>query len=341
MASGRVKQTFMPEVEGDFMIANITLPQTTPFSRMEQVADQLDAARRALEAETAERAVADPNTGHDVARRRALVEPIDRRKLDPRLCRPHAAGDARRNCARAPVTERLEELLGEVPDADEISFSLSGSGSPRIEMALMGENKEDLDSRRRRTESAPAAIRRRHQRPRQPGRRQRRTALQLLPGAEQLGITLGDMTRQVRQAYFGEEVQRLPREGDDVRVYVRYPRDDRRTLESLGSFRVRTADGREVPLAAVATWEFAPGVTGLDRRQRISSILVTADLVNAEARTEIMRTLDARLLPGLRDALQHGVAPRHRRSRRPGGVHGAVRAAAAARVRRASTSCWR
>ena len=42
-------------------------------------------------------------------------------------------------------------------------------------------------------------------------------------------------------------------------------------------------DGREVPLASVATWEFAPGVTGLDRRQRMSSILVTADLVNAES----------------------------------------------------------
>jgi Cu/Ag efflux pump CusA len=47
-----------------------------------------------------------------------------------------------------------------------------------------------------------------------------------------------------------------------------------------------------VPLASVATWEFAPGVTGLDRRQRQSSILVTADLVNAEARAEIMRTLE-------------------------------------------------
>jgi multidrug efflux pump subunit AcrB len=102
----------------------------------------------------------------------------------------------------------------------------------------------------------------------------------------------------VRQAYFGEEVQRLPREGDDVRVYVRYPRDDRRTLESLGAFRVRTADGREVPLAAVASWEFAPGVTGLDRRQRMSSILVTADLVEAEGRAEIMRTLDQDFYPG-------------------------------------------
>ena len=52
-----------------------------------------------------------------------------------------------------------------------------------------------------------------------------------------------------------------------------------------------------MPLASVATWEFAPGVTGLDRRQRQSSILVTADLVNAEGRAEIMRTLDTDYWP--------------------------------------------
>jgi multidrug efflux pump subunit AcrB len=121
----------------------------------------------------------------------------------------------------------------------------------------------------------------------------------LLPGAQQLGITLADVTRQVRQAYFGEEVQRLPREGDYVRVYVRYPRDDRRTLESLGAFRVRTTDGREVPLASVASWEFAPGVVGLDRRQGQSTITVTADLTSAEARGEIMQTLDRDFYPDL------------------------------------------
>ena len=195
------------------------------------------------------------------------------------------------------MTERLEELLGEVPDADEISFSLSGSNSPSIEMALMGENKEDLE----------AAVEELKARLLQFGdvtsvRDSQDAAIEelrfhLLPGAEQLGISLADLSRQVRQAYFGEEVQRLPREGDDVRVYVRYPRDDRRTLESLGGFRVRTNDGREVPLASVATWEFAPGVTGLDRRQRMSSILVTADLVNAEARNAIMRSLDDEFWP--------------------------------------------
>jgi multidrug efflux pump subunit AcrB len=94
-------------------------------------------------------------------------------------------------------------------------------------------------------------------------------------------------------------VQRLPRSGDEVRVYVRYPRDDRRTLESLSSFRVRTADGHEVPLVAVASWEFRPGVTGLDLRQRMSSILVTAEITQAEARMNIMRALDQEFFPQL------------------------------------------
>ncbi|PZO54422.1 MAG: AcrB/AcrD/AcrF family protein [Alphaproteobacteria bacterium] len=296
MVSGRVKQTFMPEVEGDFMMANITLPQTTPFSRMEQVGAQLDAARRALEEETAEFATEDPNTGQmSRGAVRSWSQFIDENTIQAfvGLTPP----ETRPGLRSRHITERLEELLGEVPDADQVSFSLSGSGSPSIDLALISDSTEDLEvaveelkarllqfegvtSVRDSQDAANEELR-----------------FALLPGAEQLGITLADITRQVRQAYFGEEAQRLPRGGDDVRVYVRYPRDDRRTLESLGSFRIRTSDGREVPLASVATWEFAPGVTGLDRRQRQSSILVTADLVNAEARADIMRTLDAEFWP--------------------------------------------
>lgn len=296
LATGRVKTTFMPEVEGDFMVANITLPQTTPFSRMEQVSAQLDAARQALEAETQEHAYEDPLTGQQS---RGVVRSwsqfIEENSIQAYvgLTPPETRPDMRSR----QITERLEQLLGEVPDADQVSFSLSGSGSPSIDLALISDNKEDLEvaveelkarllqfegvtSVRDSQDAANEELR-----------------FTLLPGAEQLGVSLIDVTRQVRQAYFGEEVQRLPREGDDVRVYTRYPRDDRRTLESLGSFRIRTADGREVPLAVVATWEFAPGVTGLDRRQRQSSILVTADLVNAEARADIMRTLDSDFWP--------------------------------------------
>ena len=69
----------------------------------------------------------------------------------------------------------------------------------------------------------------------------------LKPGAEQIGITLGQVMQQVRQAYYGDEVQRLPRAAQDVKVMVRYPRESRNSLESLKHFRVRTADWTRNP----------------------------------------------------------------------------------------------
>ncbi len=190
------------------------------------------------------------------------------------------------------VSERLKALLGEVPGAERINFEFNGGGNgAAIQIALMGRNQDELrasveelkaqlltysqvSSVRDSEEAAVEELR-----------------FTMLPGAQQMGVSLSEVTTQVRQAYFGEEVQRLPREGEDVRVYVRYPRDARRSLDSLEAFRVRTSDGREVPLAAVAQVDFAPGVTGLDRRQRLRSILVEAEAPK-EARATILKELN-------------------------------------------------
>lgn len=298
MNSGRVQQTFMPEVEGDFMQVSIELPQTTPFSRMQQIAEQLDTARRALEAETADLAYEDPNTG---GMSRGVVRSWNQAINDTSVqAWVGLTPPERRNMRSSDITKRLEDLMGPVPDADRVSFSLSGGdNSNTIDLALMGENPEDL---RRAVEEVKERLLRFSEvlsvRDSEEAA-QEELSFSLLPGAEQLGLTLQDVSRQVRQAYYGEEVQRLPRGGDEVRVFVRYPRDDRRTLESLSGFRVRTSDGREVPLASVATWEFRPGVTGLDRRQRMSSIMVTAELLEAEARMNIMRVLNQDFFPQL------------------------------------------
>ncbi len=297
MASNRIRQTFMPEVEGDFMMATIELPQTTPFSRMTEVAAQLDRARLALERETQAAAYEDPLTGD---RSRGVVrnwsQAIDENTINAWVVLTPPETRALRS---SRVRERMEELLGDIPDAQRIDFSLSGNNNgPNIEIAILGENQADLraavDELKAHllTFSAISSVRDSEEAANEELR------FTLLPGAEQLGISLADVSRQVRQAYFGDEAQRLPRNGDEVRVYVRYPRDERRTLESLGQFRVRTADGREVPLASVATWEFAPGVTGYDRRQRMRSILVEAE-APPEERGRIMETLNRDFFPQL------------------------------------------
>ena len=67
--------------------------------------------------------------------------------------------------------------------------------------------------------------------------------LSIRPAAETLGLRLQDLGRQVRQAFFGEEAQRIQRGRDDVRVMVRYPREQRQSLGSLENMRIRTSKG--------------------------------------------------------------------------------------------------
>ena len=73
----------------------------------------------------------------------------------------------------------------------------------------------------------------------------------------------------MRQAFYGEEAQRIQRGRDDIRVMVRYPRDERRSLGDLENMRIRTPDGGEVPFSRVAVVE--PG-----RRLRGPSAASTA-----------------------------------------------------------------
>ena len=66
--------------------------------------------------------------------------------------------------------------------------------------------------------------------------------LNILSDAKPLGLTLNDLARQVRQAFYGEEAQRIQRGTDDVRVMVRYPEAERKSLGNLENMRIRTKE---------------------------------------------------------------------------------------------------
>jgi multidrug efflux pump subunit AcrB len=124
--------------------------------------------------------------------------------------------------------------------------------------------------------------------------------LSLLPSAEPLGITLDDLSHQVRQAFYGAEAQRIQRARDDVRVMVRYPRDQRTSLADLDNLRIRTADGGEVPFYAVARVDRGRGYATINRSDRRRVINVTADIDEAVANAnEILADLKSDFMPVL------------------------------------------
>ena len=107
--------------------------------------------------------------------------------------------------------------------------------------------------------------------------------LNLLPEAQNYGITMASLARQVRQAFYGDEVQRVQRGRDEVKVFLRYPKNERVSLNNLEQMNVRVGNNVEVPLGQVAQGELSSGYSTITRTDRKRSISITADVDLSEA----------------------------------------------------------
>ncbi|MCW8127534.1 efflux RND transporter permease subunit [Microbulbifer halophilus] len=286
--SGWVKKSFRPEIESDQIAVNVTMPEGAPYSRALEVLTQLQDAEKRLVEEVNQRTDGEG----------ALIENwYTRARRDSVIAIVQLAPPEVRDMSAKEAALRLRELIGEVPDAKEVSVEYSfNNNGPGFELSI---RHPDLDVLREATAELEAQLRSYESlydvRNNLEGASEE-IRIHLKPGATRLGLTLADVNRQVRQAYFGEEVQRLPRAGQDVKVMVRYPLESRRSIESLKDFRVRTADGREVPLLAVAELEYAPGIKRIQRWNGNRAARVMADLKD-DVRGEIMEDLNKNFFP--------------------------------------------
>ncbi|MGX2039992.1 efflux RND transporter permease subunit [Methylocaldum sp. MU1018] len=114
---------------------------------------------------------------------------------------------------------------------------------------------------------------------RRPGKPEVR--LRLTPEAERLGLRLRDLAEQVRHAYYGEEAQRFIRGREEVKIMVRYPRDERESLQNLRALPVRLPEGGQAPLGVLADVGFAPGFGALTREDRQSIVSLHVRLNDA------------------------------------------------------------
>ena len=276
MANGLVKSEFFPSGESDQIDINVQLPEGTPYARSLEVLKQIQIAEKQLEEEIRERDGALIENWYTRSRDNDVLALV---KLVPPETRTLTAKE---------TAERLRELIGEVPDAETITVNYRDqSNGPALAYVINAKNPNDLSAaaedlmQKLRSfdgvfnvinDSQSAA---------------EEVQFTLKSGASALGVTTEDVARQIRQGFFGAEVQRLPRDGEDVRVYVRYPRMDRESLDFLKSMRIRTADGRELPLSAVADLRFEKGISRILRRERQRAVVISAEV--AAERTQEVR----------------------------------------------------
>ncbi len=311
VGGGWIKFVFFPPVDADNVVAVLEMPRGTPaevtaeaIARIEKAGMQI---REEIEAEAPEQifkhmlaSVGDqPSVRIQRANSGGTGGTFSAGHLGEVNMELTPAED--RSISASDIARRWRERVGPIPDATTLTYSsdLFSLGEP-INIQFSGQSYEEL-----RTVAAKLKARLGDypgvsdiSDSFRPGKME--VKLTLTKAAETLGLTLADLGRQVRQAFYGEEVQRIQRGRDDVKVMVRYPPSERRSLSDLEQMRIRTPSGAEVPFSIAAKAEIGRGFASIQRKNRQKVVNVTADVdVNVANANEIIADLTAHVLPEL------------------------------------------
>ena len=292
-ASGRLPFSFFPVLEAETVSATLVMPQGVPAAVTREALSHIESTIPRLREEF------DPlyaEAGGSIITH-SLAAVGGHPMTDTGASSPMDAGrvaasgshlgevtielipSQERGVGTREVANRWRDLVGSIPDAVELSFQSSlFSAGDAIDVQLEGNNIDNLRE---------AAARIRLSLAQYPGvmditdsfrSGKRELKLRILPLGEALDLTLSDLARQVRQAFYGEEVQRIQRGRDDVRVMVRYPEAERRSLDGLERMRIRAPDGSEVPFGTIARADLGRGFSTIRRTDRRRVVNVTADV---------------------------------------------------------------
>ncbi len=290
LPAGIVATALTEEVEGDFVTVSLEMPDGTTAQRTYEVAKELEAAGlRVIERVSHDRPEGMPPllTGATLTiGQRPRVEGGGF-SPDPTL-NPEAniAGiefkllsAQQRQITTNEIVRAWREEVGILPYTRGIVFSgeVVDLGNP-IEIGLVHPDSEHLAQianslvNSLRGLAGVFDIRSDHT----PGVKE--IQLELRPEAHAFGLTLDDLARQTRAAFFGAEALRVQRGREEVRVYVRLPGDERNAITDVEGYLIRTPSGGEVPLTQVA--ELTPGMSppSIKRRDGQRIVTVTADV---------------------------------------------------------------
>lgn len=207
-------------------------------------------------------------------------------------------GETRGDLALREVINRIRSKVGQIPAAEVLSYGAQSAFGKPVSISLVGENYEELKAA---TDEVKAEMNQLVELADVVDNNQeglREVNITLKEKARFLGLDIQDIVGQVRQGFFGAEAQRLQRGQDEVRVWLRYDEEDRRTIEDLAKMRVRFPDGRAFPLSEIATLDIQRGVIGINHIDGKREIKIEADIANDEVSvSDITTSLQTVIIP--------------------------------------------
>lgn len=268
-----IQSTFFPIVERDDIDINIQMPagtsETITISRLDHVeaaawrANEI-LSKRFFNNEKQAILRVEKNIGPTTYQGKLSVALLD--------------GENRDSLSLREVTNTIREQAGYMPDIEVITYGQRSNFGKPISVSLVGDNYEEL-------QAATAHIKKEMLQleeladvvdNNQEGLRE--VNIELKEKALYLGLNVQEILTQVRNGFFGNEVQRLQRGRDEVRVWARYAEADRADITQLENMRIRFQDGREFPLSEIATLSIKRGIININHIDGKKEIKIESDV---------------------------------------------------------------
>lgn len=285
LAGGHVPFVFFPKTDSNWIISETIYPLGTPFETTEKTIKQIERGAFELNDFFRDRV----KDGQDlVVNSFSLVGVIPRRDWKPGVYGGHCGeawieilpADMRPGIPAPEVTAKWRELTGDILGVEQLTFGIigGGPGGNPIEIRLVGNDlsqlKQAASALKEEISTYPGTFDITDDF--RPGKMEKQIFIK--KGAESLGVTMADIATQIRQAYYGDEALKIQRGKDDIKVMVRYSKEERESEASIDDLRIRTRDGREIPLNQVARLEMEQGYSTIQRVDRKRVITVISDL---------------------------------------------------------------
>ncbi len=252
---GWLDTAFFPRVSSDYVISTAKLPESAPYSLVKGVMERIEA-----DGELTRRKI---NSEYD----QEIIKEIYALSFDSTASvylRLDTDGD--RPVSAGTIASQWREEIGELAGLKDLNVRFTITNIPKpITIALRSENEAQLKGFSEELRDFMSTV---------DGTFDVRSSLEnpvqeinfeLNANAESLSITMLDIARQVRQAFYGEEVQQIPRTREDVKVFVRFPEGDRGYEERLRDMRIQTPDGQYLPLNALVNFDYRDSLKTIER----------------------------------------------------------------------------
>jgi len=291
---GIIKTTLFPSIASDRVSINLTMPQGTNEVITDSIITMIEEKAWEVEKEFTARYNSEIPVIQNIIKR--IGPGSASASLDINL----VPGE-NRSFRASIIGDSISSRVGIVHGTESLVFGGGGNfgGSP-VSVSLLSNNIEELKLAKTElkselqkisalkdiTDNDPLGI--------------KEIKIKLKDNAYLLGLTLNDVMSQVRSGFFGLQVQRFQRGQDEIKVWVRYNREERSSIKNLDNMRITTVTGDRVPLSEIVTYEIERGEIAINHLEGQREIRVEADLKGKEvSATDILTEIQTRIMPDL------------------------------------------